>query len=436
MKNSICIISIIIYFSSCANPVGPTGGPKDITPPKIIKTEIDSNQNQQRITFIFDENIKIKNSITLNPYQKRSKPSYFKTNKSITIEIDSITSSINFNDAISDVNENNIAQLPFFLIGKDTQTTQLKVQWQKGQKKKIQVIGNIDSLYYSARQQSDTFIIEGLPNKTIQLIAFEDANKNDLLDSNENVSFINSTPDFRDRLIKIREPLKKEIIYDLIDSTNYIVIGLTLNKINTFDIPIIAVNGDTCITKTINQLKQNIPFNYKIRKKSIALDTHQVKQYFNKINNNDTLYYFRPSIGYQIKHKTVPANYYKINSLDTFFKYTRSKKIGIIKIQNDSFNNICLKLYQKNVEIETYQIDSGINEIEIPVGQYKYILFKDENHNLILDSKDQNGSIINEPIFHYWFETTVHHKLENIITVNYQEKQEKKDNLPVNISSE
>ena len=186
MKYKLTLVALILYFSSCANPVGPTGGPKDVTPTTIIKTAGDSIN--KKITFFFNENIKIKNSISLNPYKKRIKPIYSKTNKSITISIDSITTSINFNDAISDVNENNTALLPFYLVGHDTLKTQIRVQWEKGQKKTISVIGVIDSLYYSSRQFSDTFIIEGLPDKNIQLIAFEDANKNNELDSNEKVS--------------------------------------------------------------------------------------------------------------------------------------------------------------------------------------------------------------------------------------------------------
>ena len=434
MKFNLSLLVIILYVGGCANPVGPTGGPKDVTPPVIIKTAVDSINNN--ITFFFDENIKIKNSITLNPYKKRIKPSYNKTNKSITLSIDSITTSINFNDAISDVNENNTAILPFYLVGQDTLRTQIRVQWEKGKKKNISVIGVIDSLYYSSRQFSDTFIIEGLPDKNIQLIAFDDVNKNNELDSNESVSFIDTKPINKDTTIKLREPLKKEVIYDLIDSSLFIIKGLTRNQVNEFHIPILAVNGDTIITQSLDQTISNLPFNYKIRKKSITYDTTEVKKYYSKIIEKDTLFYYKPSIGYQLKNKTVPREFYEVLKEDTFYNKSNPKKLGKITLENELFGNIILKLYQKGVEVETYFVESGTTEIELAVGQYKYILFQDLNSNLILDSKDKDGSIINEPIFHYWFETSVHHKLENIITVNYQKKQEKKDNLPVNISSE
>ncbi len=436
MKYKICLLIVVIYFSNCANPVGPTGGPKDVTPPKIIKTSIDSTQYNRKITFFFDENIKIKNTISLNPYKKTSKPNYTNTNKSITISIDSNITSINFNDAISDINENNTAVLPFYLVGVDTLKTQIKIEWEKGQKKNIKVLALIDSFYYSARQVSDTFIIEGLPEKELQLIAFEDKNKNNTLDSNENVAFINTSPLLNDTILKLREPLKTEIIYDFIDSSLYIVKGLTPNKINMFNIDIIAINKDTIVTESINQIRDRLPFNYKIKKKSITYDTSSVKRYYTRIIEKDTEYYFKPNIGYQLKNKTVPRENFSITKDDTLYKKSNPKKLGRIIIQNDSFINVCFKLFLKEEEIETYPLDSGSNIIEIPVGQYKYLLFQDLNHNLTLDSKTKDGSILNEPIYHFWFETSVHHKLENIITVNYQEKQLKKENLPVNISSE
>ncbi len=436
MKYKIYLSAIVIYFSSCANPVGPTGGPKDVTPPKIIKTLIDSTQNNRKVTFFFDENIKIKNTISLNPYKKTSKPFYTKTNKSITITIDSNTTSINFNDAISDVNENNTSLLPFCLVGNDTLETQIKIEWEKGQKKNIKVLGLIDSFYYTARQLSDTFIIEGLPEKELQLIAFDDKNKNNTLDSNENVAFINTSPLLNDTFLKLREPLKKEIIYDIIDSSLYIIKGLTLNQVNSFNIGIIAINKDTVVTQSINQIRDKVPFNYKIKKKSITYDTSSVKRYYTRIIEKDTKYYFKPSIGYQLKNKTIPREYFNLSKDDTLYKKSNPKKLGNIIIQNDSFTNVCFKLFLKDEEIETYPLDSGSNIIEIPVGQYKYLLFQDINNNLTLDSKTEDGSILNEPIYHYWFETTVHHKLENIITVNYQQAQPQKDNLPVNISSE
>ena len=146
-KLNIIYIVISSYLISCANPVGPTGGPKDINPPKITKIDIDSNYTK-KVTFNFDENIKFKNTITLNPYITRKKPIVKNKNKSITIFLDSITTAINFNDAISDINENNVAILPFYLLNNDTLRTKTKIVWPKGDKKKIQLIGKIDSLYY------------------------------------------------------------------------------------------------------------------------------------------------------------------------------------------------------------------------------------------------------------------------------------------------
>ena len=60
MKNLIRFLSFYLFFTSCANIVLPTGGEKDITPPKLLKTSINNNSinfQDDVITFIFDENI-------------------------------------------------------------------------------------------------------------------------------------------------------------------------------------------------------------------------------------------------------------------------------------------------------------------------------------------------------------------------------------------
>jgi hypothetical protein len=63
------LISIIMY--GCANPVSPTGGEKDITPPKILN--IDSTTKSGFVSVYFDENIKFQNNIQLNPSKSYKK---------------------------------------------------------------------------------------------------------------------------------------------------------------------------------------------------------------------------------------------------------------------------------------------------------------------------------------------------------------------------
>ena len=96
MKLKIILISFIaiIIFQRCANPVGPTGGDKDVTPPKITSIKISDVQNEKKITIIFDENINAKNSILLSPKQKQNKLNILKENKAISFTVPNTVNSI------------------------------------------------------------------------------------------------------------------------------------------------------------------------------------------------------------------------------------------------------------------------------------------------------------------------------------------------------
>jgi len=113
-----CYISALILFSSCANIIPPSGGPRDSLPPvMIISLPKDStiNFNSKKITLTFDEYIEAKDiqqNVIMNPLPN-SMPliDYKLRNVFITLK-DSLeantTYTINFGDAIKDVNEGNI----------------------------------------------------------------------------------------------------------------------------------------------------------------------------------------------------------------------------------------------------------------------------------------------------------------------------------------
>ena len=64
MKKSWLLISL---FISCANPIPPTGGPKDLDPPLLLSTNPENktlNFNQSSIALEFDEYIKEENLLT------------------------------------------------------------------------------------------------------------------------------------------------------------------------------------------------------------------------------------------------------------------------------------------------------------------------------------------------------------------------------------
>ena len=101
-------IYISLLTISCANPVSPTGGPKDVTPPVISSIVIDTLPTEKRISLIFDEYIKATNTIYLNPQTKKPYKPILNTKKNtLTFNTPNYVTFVNLQKSISYINEGN-----------------------------------------------------------------------------------------------------------------------------------------------------------------------------------------------------------------------------------------------------------------------------------------------------------------------------------------
>jgi|ERR1035437_636193 uncharacterized protein (DUF2141 family) len=117
---SLFSVFIILIIASCANIVSPTGGPKDTTPPKLVKAHPDTfatHFNTDQIRIDFDEYIQLKDpmgQVIISPLLEKQ-PDIKVSKKSVIIKFkeklkDSTTYNINFGSSISDVHEDNIKE--------------------------------------------------------------------------------------------------------------------------------------------------------------------------------------------------------------------------------------------------------------------------------------------------------------------------------------
>jgi uncharacterized protein (DUF2141 family) len=114
---SILMVGTLTFFS-CGQPMPPTGGPRDTLPPVLVKAQPgDSTTNFQgnRIVLEFDEYVQLE-----NPFEKlgfspvpKVRPQAEARLKTVTIRIKdtlepNTTYSIDFGDALKDINESNV----------------------------------------------------------------------------------------------------------------------------------------------------------------------------------------------------------------------------------------------------------------------------------------------------------------------------------------
>ena len=131
-----CGLLFLIY--ACANKSqGPTGGPKDKTPPKVLKSfprNGSLNFNKKQVEIDFDEMISVvkpNDNVIISPPQVKS-PDVKAFGKKITVNfnenlIENTTYSINFGNAVVDLNENNPIKNYLFSFSTGNQIDTLKI---------------------------------------------------------------------------------------------------------------------------------------------------------------------------------------------------------------------------------------------------------------------------------------------------------------------
>lgn len=116
--SSILLVIIIFFGVGCANIVPPTGGKKDVTPPKLVSvTPVDSQLNARvsKLVLRFDEYITLTDAnkdVQISPILA-IQPTVTSVNKRVTVKIadtllqNNTTYRISFGKAIRDLHEGN-----------------------------------------------------------------------------------------------------------------------------------------------------------------------------------------------------------------------------------------------------------------------------------------------------------------------------------------
>ena len=220
----IVLIGLVVH--SCANKgQGPTGGAKDETPPKVTKTTPLNgalNFKKKEIVIHFDENISIEkasDNVLISPPQLRQ-PEVKGNARIVTVQfeedlVDSTTYTINFGNAIVDLNEKNpLKNYRFsFSTGNEIDTLQIsgkvinaadlnplsgvvvgiyKVDDERGFfMKPFMRIGRTD--------ENGNFVIDNIKAGTYKVYALGDSNKDFFFQPGEGLAFTDSvfTPTFR-----------------------------------------------------------------------------------------------------------------------------------------------------------------------------------------------------------------------------------------------
>jgi hypothetical protein len=198
-------LAIVVILASCAKVVAPTGGPKDTTPPKLVRSIPafrSTNFKGKEVIITFNKFIQplkdANNQVIISPPPEKQ-PEMRLKGKSIVIKFGedlkpNSTYNIYFGDAIQDLNESNIKKNFYFTFSTGDKIDSLELRGrvnnaETGLPEKDVFVelytGTLDSLpikerpfYVGKSNAYGDFTIKYLANKSYKLFALKDANSN------------------------------------------------------------------------------------------------------------------------------------------------------------------------------------------------------------------------------------------------------------------
>lgn len=205
-----------LWLAACASIGNPQGGPRDEMPPQFVRSNPDPgalNVDRQRIDIYFDENVKLDdafNKVIVSPPQKNT-PVVMANGKHVTVTfkdslLENTTYTIDFADAIQDLNEGNILDAYAFDFSTGPEIDSLRISGIVLEAKSLEpaqgmLVGvysiDEDSVVSTLRpdrvtrtNQLGQFTIRNLKPGAYRVYAINDINRDYHWDRSEDVAFL------------------------------------------------------------------------------------------------------------------------------------------------------------------------------------------------------------------------------------------------------
>lgn len=216
--NSLAIMAVLIIMGACASIGRPQGGPRDETPPVYVRSNPPAGAvdvSPSRIDIFFDENIKVEdvvNKVVVSPVQKQL-PTVNANGRRLTVNfrdtlLPDVTYTVDFADAIRDLNEGNVLDGFAFDFSTGHTRDSLVIAGKLFEARNLEpaqgmlvgvhsdlsdtALTSVPLLRIAKTNQLGEFVIRNLAPGSYRLYAIDDVNRNYLWDRSENVAFLDS----------------------------------------------------------------------------------------------------------------------------------------------------------------------------------------------------------------------------------------------------
>ncbi len=441
---------IIMLAAGCANIVPPSGGIKDVRPPKLMKvTPVDSGLNirTSKVRFDFDEYIALSDPATqiiISPLLPIN-PTVTALSKHLIIQFpDSLllpntTYRITLGNAVRDLNEGNIYTGKGYIFstgsyfdslsisgkvvnamtgGADTAATILLYNAAEGDS----AVVKHRPLYATHVDNKGSFSLQGLPSREFHIYALRDKNANLVFDDRTEWIAFNNTTVFpgkdSNKQIELRTfplsvtdtvKLPKPVVRNTVSGIGYsLVIDTTDTKKRSQDITQPLAISFAMMPGAIEREKifltydsSGITVEAPIK---IAMDSARQRLHIATVWSENALYTLRLQKGFakdSAGKDYLPGRYtFRTKWADDYARlsiHLPTKYFGdtyVLQVSNEQDT-----IYKKPV------LDSNINLVRIPPGNYKLLVIGDKNRNGYWDTGDLFGR--KQPEIVYPFERTI-----------------------------
>ncbi|MBR4391020.1 MAG: Ig-like domain-containing protein [Bacteroidales bacterium] len=376
----------LLLMTRCANMVTPTGGPKDITPPKVVKAEPENhtvNFNGRKIEITFDEYITLDNAqqqVLFSP-PLSAKPDIKLSNKTVIVKfkealLPNTTYTIHFGSSIKDLHEGNLFKdyVYSFSTGEVLDTLSIGGKVLDAEEKKpledfyvCLYDSGRDSLFeqplrrvpdfLTKTDKDGKFLLNGLPDKEFLVFALKDMNANLYYDMpNEMVAFLDTMvaasysqaplktpsdtiPTPTDSIVMINDD---SLIFRQFDQG---ALNLTLYAFTEEDTTQMLLEKKLVEEGLLRFVFRHPADSVRIETPDILADSFQLVKVWS-IKHDTLWWYFCPgimdSLLVQIQYDTLinDSTRYSLNYRES--KHSGRKEHKILKINNNLKNNLLL----------------------------------------------------------------------------------------------
>jgi len=401
MKNTFYVLLILCFLQACASVSSPTGGAKDIEPPKVLSTFPDSAQTNfdgKSVSLTLDEYFTLNNIqkelIISPPVQTPPKIKVYK--KKLIIQFQdtlkpNTTYSLNFGEGIKDLNESNTLKNYSLVFSTGSEIDSLSQSGQIIDAQTLEPLKDIKVFLYKTRADSNliknqpyyvsrtdengNFQFAHISDDSFRIYALEDINNNFRMEKDERIAF-------RSELIY---PDSNNLELRLASNTFKDTLKLIRSSVSKKGFMLMLFNQSISQFKESHSIQHNLSNQGKMTRSYTRINKDSFILYLPASTNELDSFNVELKLGTFSFNETIQIQKFSVPklSVSTLSQFAPNKNV-VLHTNNTiiKFNSDFLELYADSIPVENFELQKltdhqiGIESSFQPAKEYLLVIKK------------------------------------------------------------